>query len=248
MAGMNAGAGRREANKQATRNALSQAADRLFAERGYEATTVAQIAEAARVGERTFYRYFASKEDLLAGPALAWIDRLQGAIRARPAGENPYQAVTRAMTAVTAELARSEPGYETWIVSAPRPLAPLRRVEPRPMRRLEQSISEAVLARLDVAAGAGAGGAGAGGAGAGGAGAPGGGAASAGGAGAPGGGAASAGTPAAEFDAQLLARVAVAVLRNAILYRRTHPGGDDAGIERLLSDGFARLSLLAGPG
>jgi AcrR family transcriptional regulator len=230
MAGMNAGAGRREANKQATRNALSQAADRLFAERGYEATTVAQIAEAARVGERTFYRYFASKEDLLAGPALAWIDRLQAAIRARPAGENPYQAVTRAMTAVTAELARSEPGYETWIVSAPRPLAPLRRVEPRPMRRLEQSISEAVLARLDVAAGSGAGGA------------------DAGGAGTPGGGAASAGTPAAEFDAQLLARVAVAVLRNAILYRRTHPGGDDAGIERLLSDGFARLSLLAGPG
>jgi len=211
MAGMNAGAGRREANKQATRNALSRAADR--------------IAEAARVGERTFYRYFASKEDLLAGPALAWIDRLREAIRARPAGEGPYQAVARAMTAVTAELARSEPGYETWIVSTPRPLAPLRRVEPRPMRRLEQSIFEAVLARLDAAPGGGA---------------P--------GAAAPGGGAASAATPVAEFDAQLLARVAVAVLRNAILYRRTHPGGDDPGIERLLSDGFSRLGLLAGPG
>jgi AcrR family transcriptional regulator len=219
MAGMNAGAGRREANKQATRTALTEAADRLFAEHGYEATTVAQIAQAARVGERTFYRYFGSKEDLLAGHALAWIDRLREAIIARPAGEGPYQAVARAMIAMTAELARSDPGYEAWILSAPQPLAPLRRVEPRPWRRLEQAVTDAIRARLRAAPAGGV----------------------------PAGAAPAAG-PAAEFDAQLLARVAVAALRTAFLYRREHPGPDEPGIERLLSDAFARLRLLAGAG
>ena len=175
---------------------------------------MAQIARAAGVGERTFYRYFGSKEDLLAGRALAWVERLHDAIRARPADEGPYQALAHAMSAVTAELARAEPGYEAWILAAPRPLAPLRRVEPRPMRRLEQSVAEAILARLDTA---------------------------------PPGGVPAGRTPAAEFDAQLLARVAVAVLRTAIVHRRTHPGRDDAGIERLLGDAFTRLSALAGP-
>src|ERR1700685_4024472 len=105
-------AGRREANKQATRAALHQAAEQLFAEHGYEATTVAQIAELAQVGERTFYRYFAGKEDLLAVRALAWIDRLQQAIRGRPAAENSLQAVAYAMTALAGELVRDEPAHQ----------------------------------------------------------------------------------------------------------------------------------------
>ncbi len=70
-----------------------QAAERLFAEHGFEATTVAQIAQTAGVGERTFYRYFDSKEDLLAERAITWIGLLGEAIRARPAAETPYQAV-----------------------------------------------------------------------------------------------------------------------------------------------------------
>ena len=57
--------GRREAHKQATRQALQQAADRLFAEHGYGATTVRDIAEAAGVTERTFFRYFTGKEELI---------------------------------------------------------------------------------------------------------------------------------------------------------------------------------------
>src|SRR5690242_16988013 len=50
--------GRREAGKQARRAALTAAAHRLFAEHGYEATTVRDIAAAAGLTERTFYRYF----------------------------------------------------------------------------------------------------------------------------------------------------------------------------------------------
>ena len=55
--------GRREANKRATREALSRAAQTLFTEQGFAATTVRDIADAAGVTERTFFRYFESKED-----------------------------------------------------------------------------------------------------------------------------------------------------------------------------------------
>jgi AcrR family transcriptional regulator len=145
--------GRREANKQATRAGLRQAAERLFAEHGFEATTVAQIAETAGVAERTFYRYFDTKEDLLAERAIAWIGLLGEAIRARPAAETPYQAVAAAMSVLARQLTRGQPDHRAWILGTAQPLAAVRLAEPRPLRRLEQTIAEAVLARLDGAAG-----------------------------------------------------------------------------------------------
>src|SRR5215218_9678164 len=58
-------AGLRERKKAKTRAEIQRQALRLFRERGYEETTVSQIAEAAEVSESTFFRYFPTKEDVV---------------------------------------------------------------------------------------------------------------------------------------------------------------------------------------
>jgi AcrR family transcriptional regulator len=85
--------GLRERKKAATRRAIQEHALRLFLARGYDATTVEEIAAAAGVSHMTFFRYFASKHAVVESddydPAMA------DGIRARPAGEDPVTAIRR---------------------------------------------------------------------------------------------------------------------------------------------------------
>lgn len=96
--------GRRERKKLETRQALEQAALRLFAERGFEQTTVEDIAEAADVAVRTFFRYFSSKLDVLFGDVVKdRVSRLRAELAARPRTEPVIESVTQVMSALDIE-------------------------------------------------------------------------------------------------------------------------------------------------
>jgi AcrR family transcriptional regulator len=87
--------GLRERKKQRTREQIVQAAMRLFAERGYHATTIADIATAADVAPRTFFAHFASKEAVVFHNVDRDLDALAGALRDRLPGETAFDALRR---------------------------------------------------------------------------------------------------------------------------------------------------------
>ncbi|MFH8441358.1 TetR family transcriptional regulator [Streptomyces sp. NPDC018026] len=89
--------GLRELKKQRTRDLLLRSALELFTERGYEATTVDDIAEAADVSQRTFFRYFASKEDAAFFVARLAESHFVEAVLARPPEEAPLDALRLAL-------------------------------------------------------------------------------------------------------------------------------------------------------
>jgi AcrR family transcriptional regulator len=78
--------GLRERKKQRTRESIASSALELFAQRGYHATTVADIAAAADVSERTVFTYFPTKEDILFSDHAAFRERLAEALANRPDG------------------------------------------------------------------------------------------------------------------------------------------------------------------
>ncbi|WP_061298483.1 TetR/AcrR family transcriptional regulator [Herbidospora cretacea] len=86
--------GLRERKKQKTRRTIQEQALRLFAEQGYDATTIEQIAEAAEVSPSTLFRYFPTKEDIVVqddyDPMI--LERLT----AQPAGLPPLRALRNA--------------------------------------------------------------------------------------------------------------------------------------------------------
>jgi AcrR family transcriptional regulator len=82
------------------RGRLGQAAMELYAERGYEQTTVADIAERAGVTARTFFRYFPDKREVLFAGSDALAEQLAAAIDAAPANEAPLTAVAAALGVV----------------------------------------------------------------------------------------------------------------------------------------------------
>ena len=79
--------GLRERKKQRTRQALRQAAIELFLQRGFEATTIADITAAVDVAPRTFFAYFQSKEDVVLDEGAESFARAQQALQQRPPGE-----------------------------------------------------------------------------------------------------------------------------------------------------------------
>ncbi|MEV5144546.1 TetR/AcrR family transcriptional regulator [Streptomyces sp. NPDC052727] len=87
--------GLRERKKRQTRQYISDVATGLFLERGFEAVTVAEIAEAANVSVNTVYNYFPAKEDLFFDRSAGVAERLARWVRGRDAGESAARAVLR---------------------------------------------------------------------------------------------------------------------------------------------------------
>jgi AcrR family transcriptional regulator len=91
--------GLRERKKRRTRDALLRAALELFTAQGYEQTTVDEISEAVEVSQRTFFRYFANKEEVAFAVQDLVESHFLAALRARPAAENPFTALRSAVLA-----------------------------------------------------------------------------------------------------------------------------------------------------
>jgi AcrR family transcriptional regulator len=110
---MGAETGLRERKKERTRQLIADTARGLFAERGFEAVTVAEIAREAEVAEKTIFNYFPSKEDLFYGRLEAFEDELLAAIRERRPGASVLAAFRDFILTPGGLLDTSGPGGET---------------------------------------------------------------------------------------------------------------------------------------
>ena len=93
----------RERKKAKTRKVLADTATELFAEQGFDHTTVEAIAEACDVSPRTFFRYFSSKEDVLFAAGDERLRQLLDAIASRPSGEAPLRSMREAALSLVPE-------------------------------------------------------------------------------------------------------------------------------------------------
>ncbi|MFF7409343.1 TetR/AcrR family transcriptional regulator [Streptomyces lydicus] len=145
--------GLRAAKKRETRQLISDRATRLFVEQGFERTTIAEIADAARVAKKTVTNYFPRKEDLaldhqdafVAGPARTVEDR-------RP-GESALAALRRGfLSAVTAQdpvAGFAGPEFTRMIAESPTLTACLRSLHDQREDALTAALAEATGAARD---------------------------------------------------------------------------------------------------
>ena len=110
--------GLRERKKARTRQAIADAAARLFAQRGYEQVAVSDVAREAEVSEQTVYNYFPTKDQLVTDRDQLIQDELSRLIRARAPGTTPAAAIrefvldsVEGIRRIPAEQWRGELGY-----------------------------------------------------------------------------------------------------------------------------------------
>src|SRR3954463_10704149 len=101
--------GLRERKKEQTRQHIADTARRLFLERGFDRVTVAQIARAADVSQKTVFNYFPTKEDLFYWRMETFEEDLLAAVRERAPGESALTAFGRFLLAQRGLLGKHEP-------------------------------------------------------------------------------------------------------------------------------------------
>lgn len=133
----------RDRKKERTRLALFEAALTLFADKGFDATTIDEIAAAAEVSRRTFFRYFAAKEAVVFPwdePRLALFREI---LADRRPGEDRFERIRRALMALAGEYmeqARDMLAQHKVVESSPALLAYERKLD----RRWEEALAEAL--------------------------------------------------------------------------------------------------------
>jgi AcrR family transcriptional regulator len=134
--------GLRELKKEQTRQHIADTAWQLFADRGFDRVSVAEVARAAQVAEATVFNYFPSKEDLFYSRLASFWTRLADTVSARPPGQPALAAFRDALLADGGLLGQLESGD-------PDTLARLRTVNsivadsPALLAREQQVMSEA---------------------------------------------------------------------------------------------------------
>ncbi|MFJ3233733.1 TetR/AcrR family transcriptional regulator [Streptomyces sp. NPDC086787] len=145
--------GLRETKKQETRQLISDHATRLFMRQGFEATTIAEIAIAARVAKKTVTNYFARKEDLALDHQEAFTNSLATAVRERGDGESALTALRRTFDAsleARDPLAGfAGPAFSGMVADSPTLTARLRELHDQREHALAQSLAIATDAAPD---------------------------------------------------------------------------------------------------
>ena len=144
--------GLRERKRAHSRAVTVDAALRLFAERGYDEVTVADICAAAQIAPRTFFRYFPTKEDVLAEPAREMGARVAAVLSAAPAELDDAAALTLALRRLGEHVVQNRGRLEVFFLVAARSAA----VRSNPLLHLsgrERELTEQLAARRPSSSG-----------------------------------------------------------------------------------------------
>lgn len=134
--------------QQLVRDALSEAAMGLFRARGFEAVTVEEIANAAGLSRRTFFRYFASKEDVLVDRLERDGDRILAELGARPLAEPPLLAIRNALIPTIEARLKQDAQLIRDTTRLIRETTALRRAVMERRNRLEERVAALMVQRL----------------------------------------------------------------------------------------------------
>ncbi|MFH8239431.1 TetR/AcrR family transcriptional regulator [Streptomyces sp. G6] len=145
--------GLRETKKRETRQLISDRATALFIEQGFEHTTIAEIADAARVAKKTVTNYFPRKEDLALDHQDEFVATLADAVTAREGDEAPLAALRRAFLAAVAAqdpvAGFAGPAFTRMIADSPTLTSCLRGLHDRREEALAEALAETTAARPD---------------------------------------------------------------------------------------------------
>jgi AcrR family transcriptional regulator len=132
-----------ERNKQRTRRQIGEAALRLFLERGFDHVTVAEVAAAAEVSEKTVYNYFPTKAHLVFDDDQTVLDELVAALRSRAAGTSALTAIRGALSNLAGRMGEGRPAsaraaFRRMVTTS----VPLRTHQRTMAARYEQALAE----------------------------------------------------------------------------------------------------------